>query len=101
LIDIMSAVPTTQAKCERCGATFDVPLVDAIAREKVAALVRDEHLVLAMKALHEKTGAGLANCKGVIYHISRKKGQCHRCKRPLSGEEQTVCNNCKSLNLDW
>ena len=101
LIGIVNAVPTTQVKCERCGATFALPLIDRSAREKMAAFVRDEHSVLAMKALREKTGAGLRDCKGVIHHITRKKGQCHRCEKPLSGGEQTVCNHCKSLNLDW
>src|ERR1043166_6653784 len=97
----MKAQATMQVRCERCKATFLLPQSETSIREQVASLVRDEHPALATKILHDRTGLDLKDCKGVVLHITRKKSQCHRCKKAFRGDGQIVCENCGSLNLDW
>jgi hypothetical protein len=53
-----------------------------------------------MKMARSQFGLNLAEAKALAFHISGLKGECHRCRRPLT-EEISVCEQCRSANLDW
>jgi hypothetical protein len=97
----MKAPTMTNCKCMRCGATFILPMLEPTVRDRITALVRDEHTAPATQILQTSTDLDLVDCKGIVFHITRKKGYCHRCKKPLVGQDQVVCENCTCLNLDW
>jgi hypothetical protein len=57
---------------------------------------------LAARAkLQAETGLSETDLELLALHLTRKKGFCHKCGKPLRGLAVEACKNCKSLNLDW
>jgi len=68
-------------------------------KSKIAAEVRESPLA-AVKLNHEHFGLNLREAKALAFHVTKKRGECHRCHRPLQ-EEVSICGQCRSTNLDW
>ena len=47
-----------------------------------------------------KLGLGIREAKALAFQITREPGKCHRCNKPLR-EPISVCESCRSANLDW
>jgi Zn finger protein HypA/HybF involved in hydrogenase expression len=90
----------TSVICPRCNATISWPslLTDEM-KSQIAMEVRSEGLP-AIRGTMSKLGLGLSESKALLFHITRVRGQCHRCKQALT-TEALVCERCKSANLDW
>ena len=56
--------------------------------------------VREVSRLHDECGWGLADGKALLFHLTRPRGQCHRCSRLVEGAV-SLCGFCDSLNLDW
>ena len=86
--------------CPRCKASISWPAqITSEAREQIAAEVRS----MGLRAIHgigASAGLGLAEAKALLFHITRIRGQCHRCGRDLTAGA-TICQHCQSANLDW
>jgi Zn finger protein HypA/HybF involved in hydrogenase expression len=97
----MSAVESTsKIKCPRCGASFPIPNLSEEVRKQTAFFFRAGVQLEVVKYLHEKQGIGLEDSKAIIFHITKEKGFCHRCKTKLLSPELSICPKCQSLNLD-
>jgi hypothetical protein len=68
-------------------------------KSRIAAEVRESPLA-AVKLNHERFGLDLREAKALAFHITKKPGECHRCHRSLQ-DEVSVCEQCRSANLDW
>jgi hypothetical protein len=49
---------------------------------------------------HTELGLDLRESKSLVFHVTKRRGFCHRCEAPVSGIE-SVCTKCRSANLDW
>jgi len=45
-------------------------------------------------------GFTMQEAKALTLHVTRKKGECHRCHRPVT-DGASICSHCRSANLDW
>ncbi len=68
-------------------------------KSKIAAEVRTSRLA-AVKLNHERFGLNLREAKALSFDVTKKRGECHRCQRPLQ-DEVSICGQCRSANLDW
>jgi hypothetical protein len=75
------------------------PTLSLEEKAKIAAEVRESPLAAA-KLNHERFGLNLREAKALAFHVTKKRGECHRCQQPLQGEVST-CGQCRSANLDW
>ena len=86
--------------CPRCKAAISWPSqITSEAQVQIAAEVRSMGL-RAVDGIRASTGIGLAEAKALLFHITRIKGQCHRCRRDLTAGV-SICQHCQSANLDW
>ena len=68
-------------------------------KSTIAAEVRASPLA-AVKLNHERFGLNLREAKALAFHVTKKRGECHRCHRSLQ-DEVSICGQCRSANLDW
>lgn len=92
---------STNLKCPKCGASFSMPNLTEEFRKQTASIFRAGIQLEAARYLHEKHGIGLADSKVIVFHITKEKGSCHRCKTKLPTSELSIYPKCQSLNLDW
>jgi hypothetical protein len=52
------------------------------------------------KFAHTEFGLDLRESKALAFHVTKRRGFCHRCESPVSATE-SVCAKCRSANLDW
>ena len=87
--------------CPRCGAHVSWPCdLSEDARRQIGLEARSTGLLALNGAIQREIGMGLAEHKSLFFHLTRTKGQCHRCKRALSAVD-SICEGCQSANLDW
>ncbi len=87
-------------ECRKCESPINVP--NDWTNEKkaeIASLIRKTSPLVAIQYFRP-IGMNLSDAKGISLHVTREKGQCHRCKTGLV-EFEDNCPKCKSLNLDW
>jgi hypothetical protein len=86
--------------CPRCKTNVAWPAsLSAEEKSKIAAKVRASPLT-GVKLAHVEFGLDLREAKALSFHLTRKNGECHRCHAPLQNEE-SICQQCRSANLDW
>ena len=93
--------PSHAVLCEGCGAKLKVPDLSTVDYAHLARVTREQGPFMALVQLGKRWHMGLAESKILSEHISRTKGVCHKCQGPLVGSGEVVCQNCKSINLDW
>jgi hypothetical protein len=90
----------THYACPKCKCEFDLPAsIPERALAEFAANWR-AHGARSFWPFRIAYGLDLKTLKALAYHIPRERSRCHRCNKPLAAEVP-VCENCRSLNLDW
>jgi len=89
--------------CPNCNTKITVPLEMKIEdQEDFAAMWRSGRKIEAMADARKMNfPGGLANCKGIMVHISEPKDSCVRCGSKLLETGITYCPSCNGLNLNW
>ena len=86
--------------CPKCKANVVWPASLSSEEKSRFAVEARESPLAAVKLTHERLGLNLREAKALAFHVTKKRGECHRCHRPLQGEA-SVCGQCRSANLDW
>lgn len=87
--------------CHQCQKNVTWPAsITTADKSRFAAFVHTDAILEGMRFAKESCGMELDQAKGLLYHITRKRRECHRCKQKLA-EEISTCASCHSLNLDW
>lgn len=63
-------------------------------------LAQDQKLFL-VKRMMEELGFSHADAKGIVMHVNREFGKCHRCNLTDLKEAYTECPKCKSFNYNF
>jgi hypothetical protein len=85
--------------CGRCRTNVVWPAsLSAEEKSRIAVEVRSNALC-GVKLLHSQFGLDLPEAKVLWFHITQKRGGCHRCYRPVQ-DEVSICTQCKSASLD-
>lgn len=87
--------------CPKCISPIVVSdkISDEVKRQ-VALLIRNGDSRFRGVEPLRNIGIGLYEAKGIILHVTGRKGKCHHCKTELAQAEGN-CPNCKRLNFDW
>ena len=86
--------------CTKCRANVVWPASLSVEeKSRIAGEVRAD-LLAGAKLVNGQFGLNLREAKALSFHITRKKGECHRCHRRVQ-DEVSVCQQCRSANLDW
>jgi Zn finger protein HypA/HybF involved in hydrogenase expression len=86
--------------CPKCKTNVVLPpSLSPEEKSTIAAEVRASP-VAAVKLNHERFGLNLREAKALAFHVTKKRGECYRCHRPLQ-DEVSICEQCHSANLDW
>lgn len=86
--------------CPRCQTIVVWPSqLSPAEKSSIAEIVRAS-VIEGARQLHGPLGLGLADAKGLAFHITRVSGQCHRCEAAVPSTV-SICPNCRSANLDW
>jgi Zn finger protein HypA/HybF involved in hydrogenase expression len=90
-------------ECPNCNKTITVPLDMKVEdQELLAAMWRSGRKIEAIADARKMNFLGsLANCKGIMVHISDPKDSCLRCGSKLLERGITCCPSCNGLNLNW
>jgi hypothetical protein len=86
--------------CPRCKVNVVWPAVLVSDDKSRVATEMRARPAMAAKLVHLQFGLDLRETKALIYHITVKPGECHRCHRPVQGEV-SICANCQSACLNW
>jgi Zn finger protein HypA/HybF involved in hydrogenase expression len=89
--------------CPDCNTQITASLEMKIEdQEELAAMWRSGRKIEAIADARKFNFLGnLANCKGIMVHISDPKDSCLRCGSKLSETGITYCPSCNGLNLNW
>lgn len=87
--------------CLRCCGSFKIagPLTASL-RRKLAVMLDEGQLVLAIRTIREETGAGLVEAKATYQHLTLAAGKCHWCRSQIPAEDYIDCPACRALNID-
>ena len=86
------------AKCYPTSVPDDLP---PDVKDEVSGIVRGGSRIQAILHLKSRvTSVDLFTAKGIVTHITGKKGYCHHCGTELE-QPEGACAKCKRLNLDW
>jgi hypothetical protein len=86
--------------CPKCKANVVWPTGFSADEKRLLANVTRSSVFEGAQLAHRKFGLDLREAKALSFHITRDRGKCHRCAKPVSGDV-SVCPNCRSANLDW
>jgi hypothetical protein len=64
------------------------------------ALETRSNSIAGVQMARARFGLDIREAKALSFHITKVKGECHRCHTPVV-EEVSVCEKCRSANLDW
>jgi hypothetical protein len=86
--------------CPKCKTNVVWPAyLSAEEKVQIAAEARASPLA-AVILIGAQFDLGLREAKALSFHITRKAGECHRCHRALQ-DKVSICQQCRSANLDW
>ena len=96
----MASPALNSIHCRRCRSKVSWPAqLDDGEKATLAARARADRLT-TIKDMRGDFGLSLSDAKALGFHISRAGDVCVRCKN-LVDKGETICSNCKSVNLNW
>lgn len=100
VVAVEAAQQKIQFDCARCRESWSCPTLTIERRREVADLVR-RRLINEALEFFRLAGFTFVAAKRTYEHITIVSGQCHKCKRILSGDFERVVCRCRSMNLKW
>jgi hypothetical protein len=91
---------TEPVLCPQCKAPVAWPAAATTTSLSEAAATWRSKGLPAVYIIQNSLGLPHFNAKVLTFHLTREKGCCHRCGKPVS-EGVSICANCNSVNLDW
>ena len=87
-------------ECPRCRTYVVWPISLTPAQRAAFAEVTRASALDGARYAEEVLGLNLREAKALSFHVTKRKGLCHRCGIAVTGTE-SVCTKCRSANLDW
>jgi hypothetical protein len=86
--------------CPRCGTCIVWPKSLTLEQTTALAAVIRASVAAGAKFAHDELKLTVRESKALTYHLTMRRGFCHRCDTPVT-ELESVCKKCRSANLDW
>lgn len=96
----MTSPTANSIYCRRCRCEVTWPVqLDDVRKAELGALARLDRIA-ATRRIRDQLDLSLGDAKALVAHISRDDDVCARCKH-IVAKGETVCPNCKGVNLNW
>jgi len=85
------------AYCKRCK--FELKIPNFTEEEKLT--IWGLSSIVRIKKIMDLSKLDKREAKGLMVHINKKYGHCHRCNKTDLVGENVECPKCKTFNLNW